>query len=188
MENDMGHDLESKITLEEFLAWPQSNENPYEFIEGYPIKMQAPTTLHQDIVEYIEEIIIDYFKGTQCKKMANRNVKLFNDRNDLVIPDLFVLCDQSKKKKVWIEGALDLVIEVWSRSNTRWERLKKLDYYKKAGVSEIIGISLSRREVEVYYAPDYLDIPKKYSFDNEVESVKFPGLKFCLKDFRREEL
>ncbi len=150
MENDMECGLEFKITLEEFLAWPQSNDNRYEFIEGYPNKMQAPTTLHQDIVDYFADTLKEYFKPIGCKVYCGRNVKLFKDKDDLRIPDLFISCDQSKVKSSWVEDAPSLVLEVWSKNNFQLERFKKLSEYFEAGVKEVITVDYLKGKILVY--------------------------------------
>lgn len=183
MGSSLVKDFSSKMTLEEFFAYSNTVECKMEFIGGCPIKLDAPLDLHQDIVEYLNELYVLYLIDKPCKVHFGRNVKLFVDSDDIRVPDLFILCDPSKEKGQWVEGAPDLVVEVWSKSNTKWERFRKISDYIKAGVKELITIDYLKEKIVVYNESNDAD-GDIYDYDSNIPSYLFKDFSWCLKDFK----
>lgn len=183
MESNLAVDMSRKMTLEEFYAYTEKVEDRLEFVDGCPIKMQSPSDLHQDIVEYLYDSYRDYLRNKICKVHFGRDVKIFEDTDDIRVPDLFILCDSSKKKSQCVLGAPDLVVEVWSKSNTKWERFRKISDYIKAGVKELITIDYVKEKIVVYNESNDAD-GDTYDYNSNVPSYLFKDFSWCLKDFK----
>ena len=65
-----------------------------------------------------------------------------------------VVCDPSKIKEMYIEGAPDFVAEVLSRSTEMRDRVEKFQIYEKAGVKEYWIVDIWGRSVSVYRLQD----------------------------------
>ncbi len=180
METNLAKDLKTKMTLEEFFAYADTVEGRLEFIDGIPILMEGPTNIHQDIVEYLNECYLTYLKNKSCKVHFGRNVKFFEDVDNIRIPDLLVLCDPSKRKDLYIDGAPDIVIEVWSKGNSQWERYQKLSEYMKAGVREIITVDYIKQKIILYNELNDFE-GEIYNFESNIPSSIFKDFSWCLK-------
>lgn len=64
-------------------------------------------------------------------------------------PDIMVICDKNKITEKNILGAPDLAIEILSPSNTRHDRMEKLQLYQKYGVKEYWMVSLEEQTIMV---------------------------------------
>lgn len=181
METNLARNLKSKLTLDEFFVYANTVEGRLEFIDGVPILMEGPTSVHQDIVEYLNECYLIYLRDKSCKVHFGRNVKLFKNKDDIRIPDLLVLCDSSKRRELYIDGAPDIVIEVWSKGNSQWERHQKLYEYMKAGVREIITVDYIKQKVISYNELNDFE-GELYNFESNIPSCIFKDFNWCLRN------
>lgn len=69
-------------------------------------------------------------------------------------PDLLVVCDPSQLQRIHIEGAPRLVIEIWSDSSLRPDRVRKMNLYARAGVSEYWMVTPHPPMAEVFSNQD----------------------------------
>ena len=126
------------MTYKDYKNLPEGSR--IELHEGKFYNMANATRKHQDIQGEIFSQFREYLKGKSCKVQTQRGVRLFaeEDESDTTtyIPDIFVLCDQSKDMETYIKGAPDLVIEIWSPSTGSVDLIEKRDAYEKAGVKE----------------------------------------------------
>jgi Uma2 family endonuclease len=124
-----------KFTYAEYLTW--GDDERWEIIDGTVYSMTpAPNTKHQRIVLIFSQILNIKLKGKKCVPfIAPTDVVL--SENDVVQPDVFVVCDKSKIKDV-IQGAPDLVIEVLSPSTALKDKREKKALYEKYAVKEYI--------------------------------------------------
>ena len=150
-----GHGLKNgkkqgEYTLEDYLALPE--EERWELIDGYLIRMDSPTTEHQIILGNLytafRKCIEDH--DAPCKVLfAPADVQLDMDNRTIVEPDLIVLCDRLKLRKKRIFGAPDLVAEILSPSTHSKDMLWKNSKYQKAGVREYWMVDPEKRKVLV---------------------------------------
>lgn len=121
-----------------------TEEKREELIEGQFHMMSSPIPAHQDIVGAIFAQIYQHLRGKTCKVyLAPVDVRLFEGEGDqpekvdtVVVPDLLVICDRSKIDQRGVRGAPDVIVEVLSPSTRRYDRIVKLDLYRRAGVPE----------------------------------------------------
>ncbi len=81
--------------------------------------------------------IRDYIKakGGSCHVYpAPFAVKLKEDENTIVEPDISVICDPGKLTDRGCSGAPDWIIEIISPQNPSHDYIKKLNLYENAGV------------------------------------------------------
>lgn len=124
-------------------------ETGYEIINGKIVSMSPrPSTRHSTVLINLSSIFRNYFKGKLCKPFAE--VDVFFDDNNHFIPDLVVVCDNSKDKGSHIEGAPDLAVEILSPSTTKYDKYDKKDIYEKYGVMEYWIVDVKNRSIEVF--------------------------------------
>jgi len=142
-----------------------------ELIDGKFYDMASPNRTHQEIVGYFIKKIgnyIDAEKGS-CKIYPGPfAVKLFNDRNTIVEPDISVICDPDKLTDKGCSGAPDWIVEVASPTNTAHDYVRKLNLYVKAGVREYWIVDPMVREISVYYF-EQSSFPTSYTFEDKVK-------------------
>lgn len=147
-----------RYTAEEFLAM---EDLPVccELIHGEIVPTQggtidmsaAPNTHHQEISGEIYVTIKNYIRKNKgkCKVFsAPTDVKIRGD--EMVQPDIFVVCDRDKIKGQYCEGAPDWVIEVTSPSTAVKDFSSKLELYKESGVREYWIVDTEGKRVIVY--------------------------------------
>jgi Uma2 family endonuclease len=81
--------------------------------------------------------------------------------DDIVIPDLAVVCNLEIIKSTGIYGAPDLIVEILSMSTSRRDRGYKKRLYERCGIKEYWIVDVASRSIEVYML-----IQGKYEVDN----------------------
>ena len=179
-----GSSTRKKMSLEEFYNFAASADGRWEFISGVPVALVSPSDKHQAIVAEMSGVLWQYLKDKKCQYRPGMDVKLFDDSNDIVIPDLLVFCNEDQNDGKRINGALALVVEIWSPSNKSAERYRKLTMYIEAGVGEIWEIypekNFARRHTAIGDG-EYSEV--SIPFWNIATSEYFSGLYFDLSKF-----
>ncbi len=126
------------------------DDERWEIIGGEMFDMSpAPTTRHQSISGELSFQLMGFFKGKPCKPFIGpTDLKLSNE--DVVQPDLMVVCDQSQITESHVEGAPVLVVEILSPSTQRHDRKRKMELYARAGVKEVWLVSPLPPGIEVF--------------------------------------
>lgn len=133
---------------DDYRLWP--DDERWELISGEAYNMApAPGTGHQSVAFALGLEFGRAFDGRKCRVFpAPTDVKLSNQ--DIVQPDLVVVCDPGKIKPTHIDGPPTLLVEVLSPSTESHDRKRKLPLYAKSGVKEVWIISPSAKLVEVF--------------------------------------
>ena len=134
-------------TLDEREAW----EGRWELIHGVAYNMTpAPNLEHQRISGQLYVNIFNALEdakrksgGGECEVFA-APVDVFLGE-DVVQPDLVVVCDPAKKSARGIEGAPDLVVEILSPSTAGKDHSIKRWRYEAAGVPEYLIVDPGER-------------------------------------------
>jgi len=134
------------FTYADYETW--NDDIRREIIRGKSYLMSAPVSAHQSI---LTELIIQFgtfFRdGMSCKVYpAPYDVRLFapykegaeDDKSDqdVVQPDLSIVCDPRKRRVKGCQGPPELVVEILSESNRSHDTLLKFNRYREAGVQE----------------------------------------------------
>ena len=126
-----------------------------ELIDGYLIYNQsAPSRIHQTALSELHATIHNYIKSKNgaCRVYpAPFAVKLQENKNTIVEPDISVICDRNKLTERGCNGAPDWIIEIISPSNSSHDYITKLGLYADAGVREYWIIDPIKERVFVYY-------------------------------------
>ncbi len=124
-----------------------------ELIDGKFYYMAAPSRLHQEILNGINNTIYNYIRSKEgsCKVYpAPFAVKLFDDSKTIVEPDISVICNPEKLTDKGCAGAPDWIIEIVSPSDPQRDYDIKLFKYRTAGVREYWIVNPMTRTVTVY--------------------------------------
>lgn len=177
---DFQHSVDSgQHTLDDYYRLP--SERRVELIDGTFFEMEAPNSLHQEIISILQYHFTDYVrknKGT-CKVYGSPiDVQLDQDDRTMVQPDLLVVCNRDKISRFGIYGAPDFCLEVVSPSSGKKDVFLKNYKYANAGVREYWIILPKEKKLLVYnYEKDTLT-PEIYSlhgtkgvgiWDNQLE-------------------
>ena len=122
-------------TWDDYRTWP--DDERWEIVAGEPYAMSpAPTPRHQQVVTALTRALAMHFTGKPCRAIvAPLDVKL--DAENIVQPDLVVVCRPEQIRRTHIEGPPTLVIEVLSPSTALHDRAAKLPLYARHGVQEV---------------------------------------------------
>lgn len=142
-----------------------------ELIDGQFYLMAAPGRLHQRISSELYTTINNYIKSNKGKceaYYAPFAVKLFDDRKNIVEPDISVICDRDKLTDKGCTGAPDWIIEIVSPGNPGHDYVKKLNLYMDAGVREYWIVDPQMRRILVYLFGEGVDV-RQYTFEDTVQ-------------------
>lgn len=157
------------ITLDQYEALPEDTRA--EVFDGQIYYMSSPSQSHQIISMELSTILNTYVKsrnGSCIVFHAPFDVKLSDTPLTIVQPDLMVICDKSKLDGKRCNGAPDFIIEIVSPGNLSDDYIRKLYYYKNAGVREYWIVDPRRKTVTVnYFEKNMLNI--QYSFDSTIK-------------------
>ncbi len=125
----------SGYTYEDYKNFP--DELRCEIIDGAVHDMTAaPSTKHQRVTGQIYRLIRNHLSsGHRCSEYVSpTDVVLAADQ--VVQPDVLVVCERGKVGEAAILGAPDIVFEVLSPATEIKDRGRKLEIYESFGVRE----------------------------------------------------
>lgn len=164
------------ITLEQYEALPENRR--VEVFENTAYDMASPSQEHQIISMELSTILNTYLKSKNgpCRVFhAPFDVKLNDTPLIIVQPDLMIVCNKDKLDGKRCNGAPDFIIEIVSPGNPADDYIRKLYYYKNAGVREYWIVDPRRKTVTVnYFEGNMLNI--QYSFDATIKVNIFEDL------------
>ncbi len=132
-----------KFTYRDYLTWPE--DQPIELFDGIPYAMTpAPSRLHQKIIVELIRQLSTYLHGKTCEVYTVPfDVRLTTDITtddeeieNVVQPDVAIICDKAKLDDKGCKGAPDLVMEIVSPASVSVDYIKKLSLYEKYSVRE----------------------------------------------------
>ena len=151
-----------------------------ELIDGRIYYQAASNRIHQKVLNVINNMIYNYTRSRNglCEVYpAPFAVKLYEDRETIVEPDISVICDQEKLTDRGCNGAPDWIIEVVSPGNPENDYIRKLNLYKDAGVREYWIVNPMKQTVLVYVFEAGLFDIWQYTFQDKVKVV---FMKICI--------
>jgi len=122
--------------------------NKSELIDGVLYDMSPANIRHIRIQGHLFTIINIFLAGKKCKAFFEAEAVL--SERDHLIPDISIVCDDSKIKDSYIDGAPDFVAEILSPSTRKRDITVKKDIYERSGVKEYWVISPKDEAIEVY--------------------------------------
>ena len=173
------------LTVEEFQRFAETHEGMWELYDGMPVKMQSPSPEHQWISFAVQRQLADYFQDKNCIPLSEVDVCISQQKTRCSTrkPDLLVYCSKNQRRQHMID-APQLVIEIWSPSNSTKERAEKLAVYRQAGVQEFWQIDYERQDFAVIsFGKENRMSVSGGTFQDEIESDYFPGLRVNLRGY-----
>jgi Uma2 family endonuclease len=174
----------SKFTYADYVTW--DDDERWEIIHGEAFNMTpAPATVHQIAAGEIFGQIWSQLRGKQCKVFsAPFDVRLpLGDQKEeevenVVQPDISVICDPGKLDKKGCLGTPDLVIEIVSLSTSRRDKMEKFFLYEQVGVNEYWLVYPDDKLVEVFSlgTDGRYGRPDIYSEKNTIKLKVLPDL------------
>jgi len=167
-------------TWDEYRTWPK--EEQWELISGVAYDMSpAPSVRHQIIAGTLYAGLLAHFAGKTCRPLISAvDVKLSEE--DVVQPDVLVVCEEQKIKPSHIEGAPTLVVEILSPSTGIKDRTAKMALYARAGVKEVWIVTPYPSLIEVYnLTTEGYRFAKAYAKEDALKSVVFRDLELALE-------
>jgi Uma2 family endonuclease len=170
-----------KYTVQDYLTWP--DQERWEIIDGQAWAMTpAPTVAHQRILRNTVRLLALFFKDHPCELfLAPTDVVLAAD--NVVQPDLFVVCDSAKVTDANIQGAPDLIVEIASPSTKLLDKRDKKSLYEKFGVREYLIFYPDDALVERFSRENgKFGGPDVFNWDETWTSFVFPNLEISLQE------
>ena len=127
---------DQKYSYADYITWPDGER--WEVIGGEAWNMTpAPTTGHQRLVRKLLSRFSAELEGSPCEPFAAPTDVVFDDEN-IVQPDLLIVCDREKITPAHIRGAPDLIAEVISPATRIKDKREKRKLYERFGVKEYL--------------------------------------------------
>ncbi|MDR1899478.1 MAG: Uma2 family endonuclease [Treponema sp.] len=173
---------DARYTYADLLTWDER----YELLDGEAFMMAPPSRAHQKVLGELFAQFHAFLKGKPCEVYpAPFGVRLFpqedNGDDTYFEPDISVICDPAKLDDRGCRGAPDLVIEVLSPSNAKYDLLYKLNKYRQGGVREYWVIDPEDKLLNVYiFGQETYTV----STHEEGETVPVHILPGCLIDLK----
>ncbi len=143
---------QTKMTAADFEALPDS-EQMLELIEGELIVSPPPIPRHQRTVGNVFVLLRDIIANGE---VFIAPIEVYLDEKNIPQPDVLWVAENSQcvvtEKR--LEGAPDLVVEVFSPGTEKKDRKDKFLVYQRFGVREYWMIDADEEYVEVYQLED----------------------------------
>lgn len=180
-------DLNKQYTYADYLLWRFTER--VELLRGYIREMSpAPNRRHQAVLTNLLKQFFDATENKSCNLfIAPFDVRLpipsAKKNTTVVQPDICFVCDNSKLDDFGCNGAPDLIVEILSPSNIKYDAETKFNLYEEAGVKEYWMVSIESKTVLVYTLKDgkYIGL-RPFTQDQYVESVLFPDFNISVND------
>lgn len=155
-----------------------------EIIDGQVYDMTpAPSIKHQQVVGKIYRLLGNHLGASAHPCLvfiAPTDVVLADDQ--VVQPDVLVVCDGNKVREAAIFGAPDVIFEVLSPGTEIKDRGRKMEIYEMFGVMEYYLVRLDLEFVEKYsLAAGAYGRPKIYKAE-ELLAIDSIGLELTVRD------
>ena len=172
-------DLEKRYSYADYLTW--ADEKVRELLNGFIKTMSpSPSSRHQVVFGNLFADLHRFIKKNKgkCKvfaapfdvRLPQNGEKEDGQINNVVQPDICVVCDPSKIDKRGCLGAPDLVIEIQSLSTARYDLTEKFNLYEASGVREYWVVFPYEEGIIVFL----LQPDGKYDKGTKYESGKVP--------------
>lgn len=152
---------EQKYTYVDYLKWDQ--EERWELLDGVPYNMSpAPSRKHQECVGELYRRFANYLEGKKCRAFISpfevcllvNGASIDEEIENVVQPDVLIVCDEQKLNERGCKGSPDLVVEVLSPATAKKDRNEKLKLYEQAEINEYWIVDPVHETIEVLILRD----------------------------------
>jgi Uma2 family endonuclease len=180
-------DLTKQYSYADYLLWQFSER--VELIKGFIKKMSpVPSRKHQTVAKNITFKMMLFLEGKVCNLFfAPFDVRLpipsTKKDSTVVQPDLCIICVESKLDDKGCNGSPDLIVEILSLYNSKYDVDTKFTLYQDAGVKEYWIVEPEEKLIFIYTLQEgvYIGL-KPFSEGQIVTSPLFPELQISVDD------
>ena len=145
----MGH-AQPIFSLDDFLAWEQTQTERHEYVCGEVFAMVGARRVHGLVSGNIFATLRQQLRGSPCRAFTE-SMKLKAAPNVLFYPDVFVTCDPADLRTDLIFTAPTVVAEVLSLSTQAYDRGRKFGWYRRLpSLREYLLVDPDNREIELF--------------------------------------
>jgi Uma2 family endonuclease len=141
-----------KLTYEDYLYFPEDGRR-HELIDGEHYVTAAPNIKHQTIASNLAGDLRNFVRPRGLGRVWPAPMDVVLSKSDVVQPDVLFV----SKGRLYlaaggenIQGAPDLVVEVFSPKTRRTDAITKRHLYEKYGVQEYWMVDPELETVEIY--------------------------------------
>lgn len=166
------------ITRHEYALIPVGAPN-YQLIEGDLVMAPSPNTPHQQITGRLYRLIANFLDEHPIGQVFIAPLDVYLSDINVYQPDVFFVSKNNASiiEEHGIEGAPDLVVEVLSKSSSRFDLGPKRSVYGRTGVEEMWVIDPKKHTLALYRLADDATTPvATYKAKQKFTSELLPGL------------
>lgn len=136
------------MSLEEFLAWEQTQAQRYELVDGEAFAMAGGSTFHAHIGVNLAATLRQQLRPRGCFTF-HEGMKV-RVGADVLYPDVVVSCDPQQLERPFVERAA-LIVEVLSPATESFDRGRKWALYQQlASLQAYLLVSQDALSIEVF--------------------------------------
>ena len=122
--------LVPKMTLDEFLAWEETQEERHEYLDGVIRAMSGGSLDHNQIVANITKVTGVQLENTPCRSLTSSQRVQSESFRSYFYPDLLIVCEEPKLGRG--DSILNplVIFEVLSPSTEKYDRYEKFRRYQ----------------------------------------------------------
>jgi Uma2 family endonuclease len=173
-----------RFTYEDYKNLPESETKRYELLDGELVMVPAPTIGHQRISRNILVMLWDYLQEHPIGEILDApcDVRL---GEDVVQPDIIYIANERRSiiKEELVDGAPDIVVEVFSPATVGRDKTYKRTLYARQGVREYWLVDPDERTIEVLRLTEAgFEHLATYHEADTLTSHLLPGLEMSLAE------
>jgi len=181
----MAPQTSTKMTYEDLLLLPEDGLR-HEIIDGEHYVNASPVTKHQRVsIRLIVEISF-YLREHPVGELFHAPLDIVFSRYDVVEPDLLYISNERREiiTAKNIQGSPDLLVEILSGSNRKYDEVTKRALYERTGVGEYWIVDPDHDKVRVFRrnTAGRYEIAANLSRNETLTSPLFPTLEIALDE------
>ncbi len=117
-------------TPESYLAFLETTEIKYEFVDGYLRAMSSPTNRHNIVATNATVTFGLKLKGSSCRAFNSNSMVRIRKKSStwMYLPDMSIVCDENRQSERFQDNPI-VVVEVLSPSTRAYDLDEKLTNY-----------------------------------------------------------
>lgn len=146
----MATDPKQRLTIQEYLALERQAETKSDYLDGEMFAMSGASREHNLISGNVFAALHTQLAEDTCEVYAS-DMRLRTPDHLLTYPDVVVVCGEPRFGDSELDTLLNptVIVEVLSKSTESYDRLTKLDHYKRiSSLAEILLVAQERPRVE----------------------------------------
>ena len=170
----------TRLTVRDYLAIPEDDENRYELIDGELYMAPAPSYEHQSGSYNLTLILGVFVSDNNLGVLRYSPIDVYLSDEDVFQPDIVFISNERLDiiHSDGLHGAPDLVIEVLSPSTERRDLILKRERYEMFGVGEYWFANSIARTITVLRLRDgKFELVGVFTEGMTVETPLLPGLR-----------